>query len=221
MLILNLKTYKETTGTNLPAVLASINDVIRDNPKLREILYIAPQQLDLALAKANYPHLSFIAQHVDALESGKTNGWVTVDNLVNLGLGMSMFNHSEHKISPENILSGIEFIQAKNLKLIVCCENIAEAEIILSARPHALAFEPPELIASGKSVSTQKPELVQEFIAMTKGKTIPIIGAGITNGKDIEVGLDLGAEGFLVSSAFVKAEDHYAKLLELIKPFNY
>jgi len=48
---------------------------------------------------------------------------------------------------------------------------------------------------------------------------VAIIGAGVSSGDDIKVGLEFGAEGFILASAFVKATDKKAKAIELASPF--
>jgi triosephosphate isomerase len=44
-----------------------------------------------------------------------------------------------------------------------------------------------------------------------------LCGAGITNGEDVKAALKLGAEGILVASGVVKAEDQYMALLDLAR----
>jgi len=44
-----------------------------------------------------------------------------------------------------------------------------------------------------------------------------LCGAGITNGEDVRAALKLGAEGVLVASGVVKAEDQYKALLDLAR----
>src|SRR5690606_9107428 len=124
-------------------------------------------------------------------------------------------NHSEHRVWDENILENISDIQAKGLKLVVCCENLNEAQHLTQAKPFAIAYEPPDLIGSGVSVTT-RPEVVKDFIGIIPAGIIPIIGAGISNREDVQNALKLGSKGVIVASAFVMANDHKAKLQELL-----
>jgi triosephosphate isomerase len=109
--------------------------------------------------------------------------------------------------------------QAKGLKLIVCCENLEEAEKLLALKPYGIAFEDKDLIGSGQSITTAKAEDVKKFISMVKGKSKAIIGAGISTGEDVRSGIEFGADGFILASAFVKATDRKAKAIELVTPF--
>ena len=81
-----------------------------------------------------------------------------------------------------------------------------------------VAFEDPELIGTGISVSKAKPELVRRNIeAIRAGMAIPLVGAGISTAEDVIASIALGAQGVLVASAVVKAKDVEAKVREFIE----
>jgi triosephosphate isomerase len=89
-----------------------------------------------------------------------------------------------------------------------------------SFQPWAVAFEPPELIGTGVSVSTAKPEVVQEFVSKMHRqapKVLAIVGAGVSTPQDVAKCFDLGASGVLLASAFVKAADPKKFALSLIE----
>src|SRR5260221_9799172 len=219
MLILNFKTYPEATGENTKRLLDAINDLQFENPAAVGKIYCAVSMPELLWAKENYPSLNIISQDVDFVNSGSTTGWIPAENLVTSGIEYSVLNHSEHRVWNENIVQNILDIESKGLKLIVCCENLDEATKLLDAKPFAIAFEERELIGSGKSITSLKPDAVREFIKLCSGKTKVIIGAGISTEEDVTTGLEMGAEGFILASAFVKSSDPKAKALELVKPF--
>lgn len=218
MIVLNLKTYTESTGANLKNLLDIVNKFVIDNPNLHNQIIVAPSVMDLFWAKQNYPELNIAAQHVDNMVAGSTTGWIPADSLINSKVEYVIYNHSEHRVAFENILDNINMLQAKGLKVIVCCENTEEAVGLLNANPFAIAYEPKDLIGSGVSVTT-RPEAIKSFIEATTGKTLALIGAGVSNGEDVIKGIELGANGALLASAFVKATDPYAKLNELVQPF--
>lgn len=218
MLILNLKTYPESTGTNIYSIFDSLNTAITQDPSLKDLVFVAPANIYLSELKSKYPNINILAQTVSSKNAGSTTGWIPADNLVSLGINMAIYNHSEYRQNIETIVEDIKSIQAKGIKLIVCCENVDEAAMILEAEPFAIAYEPKDLIGSGISVTT-RPEAVIEFISFVNGKTIAIIGAGVTTKEDVENSIKLGGQGVLLASAYVKAEDKGAKLKELIDPF--
>lgn len=216
MLILNLKTYPEAISDQLVRILDSSLDVLHTHSALSFPVIFAPAMTELVYAKKNYPELTIASQHVDALALGATTGWVPAAQLAQVGIQYSIYNHAEHRLPIESLLRDISIIQSAGIKLIVCVESLDEAMLVLEANPYAIALENKDLIGSGQSIANQRPSEVQAFIYAVTGKTIPVIGAGISSGEDIKVGRELGAQGFLLSSRFVKAADHKAKLLELI-----
>jgi triosephosphate isomerase len=218
MIFLKFKTYPESTGQNSLKLLDSVAQAIIENSSVKELVYVAPSIIDLGVAKNKFDGLNIMAQHVDTQTAGSTTGWITADNIIAQDITYTLYNHSEHRVFGDNIVENINYLQSKGLKVIFCCENIEEAKIALEAKPFAIAYEPKELIGSGVSVTT-KPEAVAEFIALVKGKSLALIGAGVSTKEDIKKGIELGADGALLASAFVKAADPKAKLMELVEPF--
>lgn len=219
MIILNLKTYKESTGKDGIKLVEAINNIYKLNPEVAKYIYISPAMVDLSMIKMLYPHLNIIGQHVDNKKAGSTTGWTPAETLVRNGIEYSMLNHAEHRVWSDNIVQDINDIQSSGLKLIIPCESLDEAKILLEAKPYAIALEDKNLIGTGQSITSMKPDSVKEFIEYCKGKTKLIIGAGVSTGEDVRSGLELGAEGFVLASAFVKAADPEAKARELVAPF--
>lgn len=213
MLILNLKTFQESSGDNLEKIMEEVADLITSD------VYIAPEMSELVVTKKAYPQVNIISQHVDVLTSGASTGWLPPENLLENEINISLYNHSEHRVWDEVILDKIEFLQSKGMRLIVCCQNLDEANILTESGAYAIAYEPPDLIGSGISVTT-RPETVKQFIDIIPDGIIPIIGSGVSSGEDIKTALQLGAKGVLVASAFAKAHDHRKKLEELLGAFR-
>ena len=95
-----------------------------------------------------------------------------------------------------------------------------EARSLAAFRPTAIAVEPPELIGSGVSVSTARPEVVEESVKVIKAvspQTLALVGAGVSNATDLKKAMELGAEGVLLASAYVKAKDPETWLRETAK----
>lgn len=85
--------------------------------------------------------------------------------------------------------------------------------------PDIVAIEPPQLIGTGVSVSQAEPEVVEGTV--TKVKEINpdvkvLCGAGISTGEDMRAAIDLGAEGVLLASGIVKAENPKKALVDLV-----
>lgn len=219
MLFLNLKNYEETTGANFSPVMDALRKLNQESPEIVKHVFVVASNIDLRFGKNLYPELNFVAQHVDNKKPGPSTGSIVPENLLKSEIEYSFLNHAEHRVWDENIVTYIKDIQSTGLKLIVCVESLEEVRIALEAQPFAIAFENKDLIGTGRSISSERPDSVVEFINLVKGKCKAIMGAGVASGEDIEAGIKLGADGAIVSSRFCLADDKYAKALELAKPF--
>ena len=76
--------------------------------------------------------------------------------------------------------------------------------------PTFIAIEPPELIGTGKAISTERPQLITRAVAgvkSAKNSTKLLCGAGIVSGTDVARAKELGSKGILVASGIVKARN--------------
>ena len=93
---------------------------------------------------------------------------------------------------------------------IICVKNMSEVKKYLKLNPDFIAIEPPELIGSGKAISTEKPELIAkaaDIVNNSKNKTQLLCGAGIVSGDDVKKAIELGSKGILVASGIIKAKN--------------
>ena len=117
-------------------------------------------------------------------------------------------------------------IQAVNQQLLdndliscICTNNVETSVAAASFNPDIVAIEPPELIGSGISVSQAEPEIVEGTVDKVKAinKNVKVLcGAGISTGEDMQQALELGAEGVLLASGIVKADNPKDALLDLV-----
>lgn len=151
--------------------------------------------------------LMVYAQHVDNISGDRGTGWVLPSVLKKVGVKGTLLNHSEHRIPEREIKEIIEKCNNAGLKVILCAENIAEAERFKELKPEAIAFEDKDLIGSGKSITSYRSEELKKFVRVMKGSGIKALcGAGISSAKDVRVAFELGCEGILIASAIVKGE---------------
>ncbi len=220
MLILNLKTYSESNADTLFKMLDEVSRFVTDYPMFNRDsnkLFIAPPLIYLSEVINKYPNIHFVSQNVSSKLEGQSTGAIVVENLLSLGVKYSLYNHSECKseLDIEEIIN----IQSRGLKLMVFTESVSEAQELIKTNPEYLIYEPQDLIGSGISVTT-RPEAVTQFINTFKNtNTKLLIGAGVTTVEDVVNSLRLGATGVALASSFVKANNHYDKLIELTKPF--
>ncbi len=211
--VINFKTYEQATGTN-SIRLANIISEIKN--KLEADILASPQIADLEKISKITPSL---AQHVDPINYGSHTGHVLSQSIKEAGAQGSLINHSERKLSLEKIKSCIDKLKSLEMKSICCAGDLKEAMEIAKFAPDYIAYEDPELIGSGKSISKYKPDNIERFVSVLKdinSEIIPLCGAGISTKDDVESSKKLGAKGVLVASAVVKVENQREALLNLI-----
>lgn len=204
LLVLNFKNFLESTGANA-VKLAKIAENFAATNKTFQVV-VCPSFADLAVVSKVCNRCWVFAQHVDPVEYGAFTGSFPVPLAVKYCSG-TLLNHSEHKIPLAALKRTISLCKKFRLKTLVCADIIAEAKAIAHFSPSFLAIEPPKLIGSGKSVSTANPKLVVDAVNAVKkinSKLPVLVGAGVSTAEDVRCGLELGAEGVLVASAFAK-----------------
>jgi len=129
-------------------------------------------------------------------------------------------NHSERKVAWEEMRDLIARCRQLGLEVVVCADDVAEAETAARLGPDYLAIEPPELIGGDVSVTTARPEVITravERIRATNPKVQVLCGAGVKTGKDVAKALELGTVGVLLASGVVKAKSPEKALRDLAK----
>ena len=135
------------------------------------------------------------------------------------GIRGSLINHSENRMKLADIDEVIQLCKQNDIESCVCTNNIATSKAIATFSPDAVAVEPPELIGTGIPVSQAQPEVVEDSVKGVKSinKKIKVLcGAGISTGDDMKAAMDLGADGVLLASGIVKAENPKEALLDLV-----
>lgn len=213
MFIINYKNYDEIAGVK-SAKLASVADKIAKKFKVK--IAIAPPHHLLGV-KYSGP---ILAQHTDNVKVGNTTGFVIPELLKKSKIAGSLINHSEHRIPPKNIEELVRRFRELGLVSVVCVQDAKEAARYAKLNPDYIAIEPPELIGSGKAVSTEQPELITKSVQAVnnaKNSTKLLCGAGIVSGQDVRKAIELGSSGILVASGIVKAKNWSAIVEEFAK----
>ena len=216
MIVLNLKTYVQSLEK--PLHFADIASDVVAETGVRVI--ICPPAVFLKDVADRFSDV--FAQHVDAESPGAFTGSIPVDALRMIKVKGSLVSHSEKKLRPDKIKATVQALQSHALEALVCAGSPKEAAEVAAFEPNYIAVEPPELIGSGVSVSTAKPEIVIETVKEIKkiNQKIPVLcGAGVSNKNDVRKALELGSDGVLLASAFVKAENPKKFLAELASVF--
>ncbi len=216
MIVLNLKTYDLTIQKAL--FFTDVASEVVADTGLRII--VCPPSPYLREAAERFSGV--FAQHVDSEPPGAFTGSIPVEMLKAAKVKGSLVNHSEKKLASERVKATVERLHSNGLESLVCAATTSEAASIAHLSPTFIAVEPPELIGSGVSVSKSRPEIVINSVKAVKEinqKITVLCGAGVSDRHDVGKALELGSEGVLLASAFVKAKDPKAFLADLASVF--
>lgn len=203
VIMVNYKTYGQAIGEE---ALRLTKDIQKISDKS---WVVCPQFTDIRdiVQRTDVP---VFAQHIDPIEPGSHTGSILLDTLIDAGISGTLINHSEHRLR----LSDIEMIttrcRSEDMTTVICANNPSVASAAAALGPDFVAYEPPALIGGDTSVSTAKPEVVEEAVKRVKevDRGVEVLcGAGVKNGEDVEKALELGTKGVLLASGLVKADD--------------
>lgn len=220
--LVNFKNYEKGIGKQGEQILKAMEKVAKKYP---EVDFIAsPSMPFLKTTVKKTEKTKVFAQHVDPVSFGSYTGHIPPQVVRKAEAEGTLINHSEKRIDDEKIVKAIRLSKEANLTVCACAPNPETAGKIAKQRPTYVAYEPPEFIGTDTSVSEAKPELLRESVRIIKkrsdGETLPLCGAGIKKPKDVSKALELGANGILIASGIVKAEDPYRQLKRLAQPMK-
>ncbi|MDD3679269.1 MAG: triose-phosphate isomerase [Candidatus Shapirobacteria bacterium] len=212
---INFKTYPQGTGKRaieLVKVCAKISS--QEQVKIIPIV----QTVDVFQVKEAVAGEIWV-QHLDWQEPGQATGWINLEAVAEAGALGTLINHSEHRLPPGTIKQTLKRIKGfnKNFATMVCGGTLGQLKKLVFTKPDYLAYEVKELIAGSASIAKSRPQSVRKAVALSREKKIPlIIGAGINNSEDVFLAKKMGAQGVLISSAVVLADNSKEKLRELV-----
>ena len=205
MFIINCKNYEEIAGEKI-IKLAKIAEKISKKYKIK-IAIAPPHHLIPLITKFG---IIVLAQHLDDKKVGSTTGFMIPEIIKKSKIDGSIINHSEHRITESEIKNLVKRLKKLKLKTIVCVKNVSEAKKYAKINPTFIAIEPPELIGTGRAISTERPQLITNSInavQSAKNSTKLLCGAGIVSAEDVSRAVELGSKGILVASGGIKAKN--------------
>jgi len=213
MIIVNFKTYTESTGRRATELAKKAEQV---NDETNICVGVAPQFVDIKTV-ADTVNIPVFAQHIDPIKPGSFTGHVLAESVKEAGAAGTLINHSERRLKLAEIDEAITRAHENGLISLVCSNNPTTSAAVATLKPDIIAIEPPELIGTGIPVSKAKPEVIRDTVKLVKqvnSKVTILCGAGISHGEDVAAALKLGTQGVLVASGIVKAKDPYAVMRE-------
>ncbi|HEV8594585.1 MAG TPA: triose-phosphate isomerase [Thermoplasmata archaeon] len=215
-LLVNFKAYPQALGAKAVALAKVCAAVAEDTGRS---IAVAPSALDLAFV-AKSVRIPVFAQHLDPVEAGKSTGWIPPEAALAAGAVGTLVNHSERKVAWEEMRDLVKRCNGVGLEVVVCADDVAEAETAAKLGPDFIAIEPPELIGGDVSVTAAKPEIITKAVSRIHGANPHVqvlCGAGVKTGKDVAKALELGTVGVLLASGVVAARNPEKALRDLMK----
>ena len=215
IIILNYKTYMESTGKNAIQLSKYVEEA-SDESGIN--MAVAPQAIDLynVIGSVDIPVFS---QHMDAITPGGHTGSTLPEAVKESNAVGTLINHSEQRLTLADIEVVVEKTKELELSSVLCTNNVKTSVASALFNPDYIAIEPPELIGTGIPVSKANPEVVEDTVNQIHNinKDISVLcGAGISTGEDMKAALELGADGVLLASGIIKAENQKEALLDLV-----
>jgi len=206
--LINFKTYEKGTGKEA-IKLAEIIKKISQEKNAEIIASVQPTEI-----KEISRIIPTFSQHIDPIKFGANTGHILPEAVKEAGALGTLINHSEKKITLEEIDFLIKRCREIGLKIMVCCSSVEECKKVSKMQPDYMALEPPELIGTGRSVSQEKPEIIKKAKEISK---VPLFcGAGISKREDVEKAKELGVDGILFSSVFVNSKEPEKVLRKMV-----
>lgn len=215
IVILNFKTYLESSGVNALNLAKALESV---SIETGITMAASPQASDIFRINEE-TNIPLLAQHIDPISPGGHTGSNLLECMVEAGINGTLLNHSEQRMELADIDEVIKQTKKNDIFSVVCTNNIETSVAAAILNPEFVAVEPPELIGSGISVSQAEPEVVEGTVNKVKKvnkKTKVLCGAGISTGDDMRAALDLGANGVLLASGIILADNPKEALLDLV-----
>jgi len=213
LVVVNFKTYQTAHGLSAEN-LAKIMENLESNARIVAVV----SAFDLSSVVNIAPNLEVWTQHLDPIQFGSNTGWLHPDTAIERGAKGTLINHAEHKVSIEHIAMLLDQVP-EDFTVCACAADIEEAKSLAALRPTFVAVEPPELIGGDVSVTSADPKIVTGTVDAVRDISADVgilCGAGVKNGSDVSMALELGTSGVLLASGVTKSSNPLEALNDLI-----
>ena len=205
LIVVNFKTYQSASGESAEQLAKVMEQFVNRNYRMIAVV----SAFDLSSISTNSDELEVWSQHLDPVGKGSHTGWLEPDLAIQRGAVGTIINHAEHKVTLEHVKDLMAMLP-ENFPICACAADVDEAIALAKLGPTFIAVEPPELIGGEISVTSADPSIVSNTVTAVKS-TNPnvrvLCGAGVKNGADVKMAIELGAEGVLLASGVTKASD--------------
>lgn len=221
IIIVNFKLYEQAAGNADSEALIRVSSAV-ELAKIHEKvaketganIAVAVNAIDLARVCESV-EIPVFAQHIDPVSYGSYTGHILPGAVKDVGAVGTLLNHAECQIGDDVLRESISRAKDAGLYVVACANDADAAERIVGYGPDLVAVEPPELIGGDRSVSVADPDVIKNSVEKL-GEEKVLVGAGVKNGDDVRIALELGASGVLLASGVTTAESPYEVLMDLV-----
>ncbi len=212
LVVVNFKTYSTALGS---AAQRLAQQMAATSCNARMVAVVSAFDLS---SISSISGLEVWSQHLDPVGQGSHTGWLEPETAIERGAVGTIINHAEHKVSIDHV-SKLMSMLPDGFPICACAADVEEARALAKLGPTFIAVEPPELIGGDISVTSADPAIVSDTVAAVKevNPNVRVLcGAGVKNGADVAMAIELGTEGVLLASGVTKAADPAAVLADLV-----
>jgi len=212
LVVVNFKTYSTALGS---AAQRLAQQMAATSCNARMVAVVSAFDLS---SISSISGLEVWSQHLDPVGQGSHTGWLEPETAIERGAVGTIINHAEHKVSIDHV-SKLMSMLPDGFPICACAADVEEARALAKLGPTFIAVEPPELIGGDISVTSADPAIVSDTVAAVKevNPNVRVLcGAGVKNGADVAMAIELGTEGVLLASGVTKAENPAAVLADLV-----
>ena len=131
IIIVNFKTYKESTGDNAIKLAEVCNKIAKET---KTSIAIAVQSTDIYRI-SKIVSIPVLSQHIDAVDFGKNTGFLLPESVKQAGAEATLLNHSEHRLDFDLLKKSIQRAKQAGLKTIVCAKSTEETKNVANLNP--------------------------------------------------------------------------------------
>ncbi len=179
-------------------------------------IIVTPQYSDIRLLARHTRRIHIYAQHMDWLPVGRGIGSVLPEALKAAGAVGVMLNHTERRLSMEDIKKTIERADKVGLATIVCADTEEEIAEIAALGPNLIAAEPAQLIGTGSGSDLDYAARTIQKVRSINSEIMVLQGAGIRDGGDVYNVIKAGACATGSTSGIIKARNPCAMVDEMV-----
>jgi triosephosphate isomerase len=182
-------------------------------------IIITPQYVDIPILALELEKTLVFAQHMDSLEVGRGVGSVLPEALKAAGAAGVLLNHSEKRISKDELERAIKRADKIGLATMVCADTLEDAAAIAQMEPNIIIAESPDLIGVGKRDMDDQSAItrINETVWEINPEIRVLHGAGISCGQDVYDVIANGAQGTGSTSGIFLSDDPFGMVEAMVR----